>query len=71
MMDELPRERLGCAAQAIGHAQGALDLAADYVKERQAFGQSVASFQNTRFKLAEVKLLAPLTNPRSFRLRSL
>ena len=55
MMDELPRERLGCAAQAIGHAQGALDLAADYVKERQAFGQTVASFQNTRFKLAEVK----------------
>lgn len=55
MMQELPRERLGCAVQAIGHAQGALDLAADYVTQRKAFGQSISQFQNTRFKLAEVK----------------
>lgn len=55
MMEELPRERLGCAAQAIGHAQGALALTADYVVERKAFGQSVSQFQNTRFKLAELK----------------
>ncbi len=55
LMQELPRERLGCAVQAIGHAQGALDLAADYVQERKAFGQSVSQFQNTRFKLAECK----------------
>ena len=53
LMQELPRERLGCAVQAIGHAQGALDLTLDYVKERKAFGQSVGQFQNTRFKLAE------------------
>lgn len=53
LMQELPRERLGCAVQAIGHAQGALDLTCDYVKERKAFGQSVSQFQNTRFKLAE------------------
>lgn len=53
LMQELPRERLGCAAQAIGHAQGALDLTVDYVKERKAFGQSVSQFQNTRFKLAQ------------------
>lgn len=55
LMQELPRERLGCAVQAIGHAQGALDLACEYVVERKAFGQSVSQFQNTRFKLAEVK----------------
>jgi acyl-CoA dehydrogenase len=53
LMQELPRERLGCAVQAIGHAQGALDLTCDYVKDRKAFGQTVSQFQNTRFKLAQ------------------
>lgn len=53
LMQELPRERLGCAVQAIGHAQGALDLTCDYVKDRKVFGQSVSQFQNTRFKLAQ------------------
>ena len=53
LMQELPRERLGCAVQAIGHAQGALDLTVEYVTERKAFGQRVGQFQNTRFKLAE------------------
>jgi alkylation response protein AidB-like acyl-CoA dehydrogenase len=53
LMQELPRERLGCAAQAIGHAQGALEITCEYVKERKAFGQSVSQFQNTRFKLAQ------------------
>ncbi len=53
LMQELPRERLGCAVQAIGHAQGALDLTCEYVRERKAFGQSVSQFQNTRFKLAQ------------------
>ncbi|MEW9797068.1 acyl-CoA dehydrogenase family protein [Alteromonas sp. CYL-A6] len=53
LMQELPRERLGCAVQAIGHAQGALDLTVDYVTQRKAFGQTVGQFQNTRFKLAE------------------
>lgn len=53
LMQELPRERLGCAVQAIGHAQGALDLTCEYVKQRKAFGQSVSQFQNTRFTLAQ------------------
>ena len=52
MMQELPRERLGCAVQAVGHAQGALDLTIDYVGQRKAFGQTVGQFQNTRFKIA-------------------
>jgi len=55
MMNELPRERLGIAAQAVAAAEGALAITVDYVLERKAFGQSVASFQNTRFVLAEVK----------------
>jgi len=55
MMQELPRERLGCAVGAVGHAQGAIELAAEYVKERKAFGTTVSQFQNTRFKLAECK----------------
>jgi acyl-CoA dehydrogenase len=62
LMDELPRERLGCATQAVAQAQGALDLAVAYVQERQAFGQSIARFQNTRFKLAEVKADIELSN---------
>jgi acyl-CoA dehydrogenase len=55
MMQELPRERLGIAAQAIAAAEGAMALTVDYVLQRKAFGQTVASFQNTRFTLAEVK----------------
>ncbi|MEM6775163.1 MAG: acyl-CoA dehydrogenase family protein [Pseudomonadota bacterium] len=55
MMEELPRERLGIAAQAVASAEGALDLTVEYVKERKAFGQSIGAFQNTRFKLADVK----------------
>src|SRR5690606_19778302 len=56
MMQELPRERLGCSAQAVGHMQGALDLVADYVQQRHAFGQPLSKLQNTRFKLAECKV---------------
>jgi acyl-CoA dehydrogenase len=55
MMTELPRERLGIAAQAVAAAEGALDITVDYVLERKAFGQTIASFQNTRFTLADVK----------------
>ncbi|GAA5316221.1 MAG: acyl-CoA dehydrogenase family protein [Candidatus Pelagadaptatus aseana] len=55
LMQELPRERLGCAVQAIGAAEGAIEITVDYVQERKAFGQSIGQFQNTRFKLAEQK----------------
>lgn len=55
MMTELPRERLGIAAQAVAAAEGALEITVDYVQERKAFGQTIASFQNTRFTLADVK----------------
>lgn len=53
LMEELPRERLGVASQAVGAADGAIALAVDYTKDRKAFGQSISQFQNTRFKMAE------------------
>jgi acyl-CoA dehydrogenase len=55
LMQELPRERLGIAATAIGAARGALSITLEYVQQRSAFGQKIGSFQNSRFKLAEVK----------------
>ncbi len=55
LMDELPRERLGIAAQAVAASEGALDITVNYVMEREAFGKKIGQFQNTRFKLAEVK----------------
>lgn len=55
LMQELPRERLGVATQALGAMQGALDITVDYVQQRKAFGQSIGQFQNTRFVLAQIK----------------
>jgi alkylation response protein AidB-like acyl-CoA dehydrogenase len=42
------------AAQGLGIAQGALDLALEYTKQRQQFGQSIASFQGIQFMLADM-----------------
>jgi len=55
LMQELPRERLGCSSQAMGACLGAIEMATEYVLERKAFGKRIADFQNTRFKLAEMK----------------
>jgi len=55
LMQELPWERLQIAIAAVASAQIAIDRTIDYVKERKAFGQPVASFQNTRFTLAEMQ----------------
>ncbi|SED02177.1 acyl-CoA dehydrogenase family protein [Rhodococcus koreensis] len=49
----LPRERLGLAVQTCAQAAAAIDFARDYVRHREIFGKSVASFQNTKFVLAE------------------
>ncbi|WP_018133026.1 acyl-CoA dehydrogenase [Effusibacillus pohliae] len=46
--------RNGIAAQAVGIAQGAFDLALDYAKQREQFGQPIASFQGMQFKLADM-----------------
>lgn len=61
LMEELPRERLGTAVCAVYHAKGALEMTAEYVQERKAFKQQISQFQNTRFKLAEVKVQIELS----------
>jgi len=55
LMQELPWERLQIAIAAVASAQVAIERTIEYVKERKAFGQAVASFQNTRFTLAELQ----------------
>jgi acyl-CoA dehydrogenase len=55
LMQELPWERLQIAITAIAAAQAAIDWTVEYVRERKAFGTTIASFQNTRFKLAEMQ----------------
>ena len=46
--------RIGVAAMGVGLAQGALDEALAYAKERQAFGRSISKFQAIQFKLADM-----------------
>ena len=54
MMFNLPQERLNIAVSAVAGTQYAFNLTLEYIKERQAFGQPVGSFQNSRFKMAEI-----------------
>lgn len=58
LMSQLPYERLLLAVPAAATIERAVELTVEYTTQRQAFGQSVASFQNTRFKLAECATLA-------------
>ncbi|MEU8823196.1 acyl-CoA dehydrogenase family protein [Streptomyces sp. NPDC048636] len=51
----LPQERLGIAIGAYAQAAAALEFAKSYVQDRTVFGKSVASFQNTKFTLADCK----------------
>lgn len=55
MMQELPQERMSIAVTAHSAAQRAYDITVDYVKQRQAFGQTLMDFQNTRFVLADLR----------------
>ncbi len=55
LMEQLPWERLQIAIGAVSASQAAIDWTVDYVKERKVFGQPVASFQNTRYVLAELQ----------------
>lgn len=55
LMQQLPQERLQIGTTAIAVIERALALTIDYVKERKAFGKSILEFQNTQFKLAELK----------------
>lgn len=54
-MQTLDRSRLGIGAQALGIAQGATDFAADYAKERIAFGKPINQLQGIQFKLADME----------------
>ena len=54
LMQDLPQERLSIAVGAVANAKAILETTIDYTKERKAFGTTVASFQNTQFKLAEL-----------------
>jgi alkylation response protein AidB-like acyl-CoA dehydrogenase len=51
----LERTRLGAAAQAVGIAQGAVDYAVHYAKERLAFGKPIIELQGLQFKLADMQ----------------
>lgn len=54
MMEELPQERLQISINCQARAEAVFDWTLTYVKERHAFRQRVADFQNTRFKLASL-----------------
>ena len=55
MMRDLPYERTLLAIGGLGAMEYALQLTADYTRERKVFGKPLLELQNTRFKLAEVK----------------
>jgi len=55
LMRQLAQERLSVAIVAVAACERALEITLEYCKERTAFGQSIGSFQNSRFKLAEMK----------------
>ena len=53
-MKTFDTSRPGVAAQAVGIAQGALDLAIEYSRQREQFGKSISSFQGIQFMLADM-----------------
>ena len=55
LMHFLAEERLISACQAVAHAQVAFDITMDYILERKAFGKPIGAFQNSRFKMAEMR----------------
>jgi alkylation response protein AidB-like acyl-CoA dehydrogenase len=61
LMHHLAEERLISAAQEIAHAQVAFDLTMDYILERKAFGKPIGAFQNSRFKMAEMRTAMDVT----------
>jgi alkylation response protein AidB-like acyl-CoA dehydrogenase len=55
LVSNLPQERLSIAASAVAACEAALGWTLEYVLERKAFGQTIGSFQSSRFTLAEVR----------------
>jgi acyl-CoA dehydrogenase len=64
LMSELPQERLVQAIRAVSSSEAALAWTVDYAVDRKMFGQTLSDFQNTQFKLAEMK--ADVTAQRVF-----
>lgn len=60
MMKNLPQERMSIAVSALAAVETVLDYTIEYCKERKAFGQPIGKFQNSRFKLAEMKTEAEI-----------
>jgi acyl-CoA dehydrogenase len=60
MMQKLPQERLAQAIRSATVAETVLEWTVDYVSQRKAFGKTLADFQNTQFKLAELKTEATI-----------
>ena len=58
LMGELPQERLSIAIGAAAKLEACLEHTLNYVKDRKAFNQTVWDFQNTKFKLADIKAQA-------------
>jgi alkylation response protein AidB-like acyl-CoA dehydrogenase len=54
LMQNLPQERLSIAVASAAGIESCLEITKNYTKDRQAFGKSISSFQNTRFELAEI-----------------
>jgi long-chain-acyl-CoA dehydrogenase len=61
LMQQLPQERLSVAVAAQAGAEAAFEWTLAYCKERKAFGKPIGSFQNSRFKLAEMKTKLEVT----------
>ena len=59
----LAQERLSIGIFGVAAAKAALDWTVEYVKERTAFGTTIASFQNTKFVLAEVATEVAVAQP--------
>jgi len=57
LMKFLDHSRVAVAADSVGLAQGAMEQAINYVKKRKQFGKTIASFQVTQFKIAEMATL--------------
>jgi alkylation response protein AidB-like acyl-CoA dehydrogenase len=55
LVSNLPQERLSIAASAVSAAEAAIEWTLAYVRERKAFGQTIGSFQASRFTLAELR----------------
>jgi alkylation response protein AidB-like acyl-CoA dehydrogenase len=55
LMEQLPQERLAIGVGAVAACEAALAMTIRYCHERKAFGQEIGKFQNSRFKLAEMK----------------